>query len=130
MDQLESMSLSEIKQVLRSRENQVESLKRKRDKLTAQLQEIEEQISSLEGTLSVERRGVRARNDKSLKTHVQEALRKSKKGLTLNELSEAVKAAGYVSNSHNFKNVLYQSVYNSTNVSRDDSSGRYALTAS
>ncbi|WP_459554544.1 MerR family transcriptional regulator [Lacunimicrobium album] len=127
---LESMSLSEIKQILRNRENQVESLKRRRDKLTAQLQEVEEEIASLEGTMGVERRGVRARNEKSLNEHVQEALKKSKKGLTLNELSEAVKAAGYQSNSLNFKNVLYQNLYNATNISRDENSGKYTLSAS
>lgn len=127
---LENMSLSEIKQILRNRENQVESLKRRRDKLTAQLQEVEEEIASLEGTMGVERRGVRARNEKSLNEHVQEALKKSKKGLTLNELSEAVKAAGYQSNSLNFKNVLYQNLYNATNISRDENSGKYTLSAS
>ncbi len=127
---LESMSLSEIKQILRSREIQVDSLKRKRDKLTAQLQEVEEQIASLEGTMSVERRGVRAKNEKSLNEHVQDALKKTKKGLTLSELSDAVKSAGYQSNSRNFKNVLYQNLYNATNISRDANSGKYTLSTS
>ncbi len=124
---LENMSLSQIEQVLRNRQGEVESLRKKRDKLTMQLKEIDDQIASLVGSGDLEKRGARARNEKSLNEHIQEILKKYKKGLSLSELADAVIAAGYHSNSKNFKNVLYQNLYGADNIARDENSGKYVL---
>ncbi len=56
-----------------------------------------------------------------------EILGRTKKGLTLAELGQKVLDAGYKSSSSNFRNVLYQCVYNTKDVYHDESTGTYKL---
>jgi len=58
---------------------------------------------------------------------VTEILGKNKAGFSLAKLSEKVLATGYKSSSHDFKNVLYQCLYNTTSIVHDAESGTYRL---
>jgi hypothetical protein len=56
-----------------------------------------------------------------------EILSASQQGLTLADLAEQVRAAGYQTASQHFRNVLYQCVYNTKDVFHDDSTGTYRM---
>ena len=56
--------------------------------------------------------GPRPKNKLKMKDAITKALEGKKDGLTLQEVADAVAALGYKSNSDNFKNVVYQALYN------------------
>lgn len=72
-------------------------------------------------------RGARPKNERSLRDVISELLSKSKKGLTLEELTPKVVEAGYKSNSSNFSNMIYQNIYNSEGIVKDPETGCYTL---
>jgi hypothetical protein len=78
------------------------------------------------------RRGKRPRNTASAKAIAMDILGSEKGGLTLDELSERVLATGYKSKSANFKQTLYQALYNARThgegITRDESTGNWKLT--
>jgi len=111
------------------REQEIEFLLRKREKLQAQMERLDEQIRALQ---SDEADGVPCRNGsrkngRSLREYVVEILSGSHEGLTLAELADQVRAAGYQSASQHFRNVLYQCVYNTKDVFHDESTGTYRM---
>ncbi|MCA8988350.1 MAG: hypothetical protein KDA78_11945 [Planctomycetaceae bacterium] len=117
------MSVADIQSLLKEKQSKVRSLTKKREKLLQQLADIDNQIKDLSGGAA----GARFKNDKSLEQYIVDALKKNKKGLTLAELASAIKDAGYQSSSSNFKNVVYQNLYNSDLFKRDSKSSRYVL---
>ncbi len=72
-------------------------------------------------------RGARPKNERSLRDVISELLGKSKKGLTLEELTSKIVEAGYKSNSSNFSNMIYQNIYNSEGIVKDPETGCYSL---
>ena len=128
------LSVADLERMLSTRKTQLDSLRRKRERLLKELETTERQINELEGrrhggTTAVmrERFRNRPRNEKSLRAHVFDILSENKKGLTLKDLADEILKAGYKTNSTNFKNVLYQCVYNSDRVTHDAKSGMYKL---
>lgn len=122
---LETMSLAEIRNHLASREGEAKRILQRIEKKKEEITELELQYSQLmgqNGTVTA-----RPKNEKSLNIHIHETLKKHKKGLTLGEIAEVVQAAGYQSNAANFKNVLYQNLYNNDNIERDENTGKYSL---
>lgn len=132
----EKMSVAELEKMLKSRRTQLDTLLKEREKLGKQLGIVEERIKEVEGGLIASghhaRKGgstaaTRAMNAKSLHTHVTEILEKADDGLTLSGLADAVIDRGYKTHSTNFKNVLYQCLYNSKKVKHDSDTGTYKL---
>jgi hypothetical protein len=72
-------------------------------------------------------RGPRIKNERSLREVISEVLSKSKKGYTLDELVPKVVEAGYKTNSANFKNMIYQNIYNSEGINKDPETGAFSL---
>ena len=70
----------------------------------------------------------RLRNERSLSNVVRKLLGGSKNGYALSELAERVLATGYKTNSANFKNVLYQCLYNSDKFVHDKEARTYHVT--
>ena len=132
----QNLSLADLERLLDSRKTQLEGLLRKKDRLASDLSNVEGEISSLEGRSSgrgVVRRtragtGKRPKNAKSLSDTVVDILTKNKKGFSLADLADRVLTTGYKTNSSDFKNVLYQCLYNSKNVAHDEKTGTYKLT--
>ncbi len=132
----QNLSLADLERLLNSRKTQLEGLLRKKDRLASDLASVEGEIDSLEGRGSG--RGVvrstragtgkRPKNAKSLSDTVVEILTKNKKGFSLAKLADKVLATGYKTNSSDFKNVLYQCLYNSKKIAHDENSGTYKLT--
>lgn len=124
------MSLAELEQLMNAKRSQIDTLLRKKERIQEQMDEIDRQIADISGGLGgYGGIGSRPRNAKSLHATVIELLKKNKKGMSLSELAEGVMATGYKSTSKNFKNVLYQCLYNASDITHDDETGKYISVA-
>lgn len=139
MADLNGMSIAELEKLINSRKSELTSLYARRDQVTKQLDAINAEIATAEGNAGIAARGrpgylsrsttatvakrkapsaaiTRAQNEKSLKAYVIDVLTSNRRGLTLAEVQDAVLAAGYVTNSANFKNTLYQCLYHNEDL--------------
>lgn len=122
------MSVAELEQILEDRKVKAMDLGKRREELQKQLDEIDRQILEVMGdNRVVRRRRRRLKNEMSLRSHVLELLGKSKKGYSMADLTTKIMEAGYKSSSRNFRNVLYQCLYNTEGVTFDQASGCYKL---
>jgi chromosome segregation ATPase len=141
MAKASNMSLAELESMLKEQKDRLDNLKKKQKTLEKDLESVNREIATLEGkgsrrrgrppgtksgsTKKVRRR--RAKNVKPLKAYVIDVLNANKKGLTLQEISDKVKEAGYKSKSKSFKNVLYQCLYHNREFMHDSDAGIYKL---
>lgn len=122
------MSVAELEQILEDRKVKAMDLGKRREELQKQLDEIDRQILEVMGDNRViRRRRRRLKNEMSLRSHVLELLGKSKKGYSMADLTSKIMEAGYKSSSRNFRNVLYQCLYNTEGVTFDQASGCYKM---
>ena len=128
------LSVAELEKILQSRKSRIETLRKKRERLRNELLGVENEIRELEGrnpggssAVMRERFRNRPKNEKSLRTHVLDILGQHPGGLTLADLAAAILEQGYKTNSTNFKNVLYQCLYNSDRVKHDPTDGVYRI---
>jgi len=128
------LSVADLQRLLNDRESKLKDLRKRQKALQKELDVVDRRIDQLEGrgTGAGRRRKSgaavkRPENVKSLHAYVTELLAKNRQGFTLEQLATKVLGAGYNTNSSNFKNVLYQCVYNSKQVKHDDKSGTYKL---
>ena len=125
------MSVTELEKALSAKREKIDVLMAERDQVLKELDKVESKIRDLGGSLSGRRaqgrRGPRAKNDKPLWGYVEDILGRSKRGVTIEELEKKVLASGYKTNSNNFRNVIYQCLYHSEQVTHDSSTGRYVL---
>lgn len=131
----EDLSVNELEKLLENKKSLLDNLAKKRERLQRDLDAVELEITALEGGRGT--RGAaaarrtrmvrRPKNEKSLHATVLEILGKSKKGFALSPLCEKVLETGYKTNSTNFKNVLYQCLYNSKHIEHDETSGHYKI---
>ncbi|MBD3674109.1 MAG: hypothetical protein HUJ26_11360 [Planctomycetaceae bacterium] len=139
-----NISLAELQALLDEQKNRLADLKKKQTELQKELDEVNQEISVLEGEGKGKRKGRRgrpagsggkkkkvrrrrAKNSKPLKAFVTEVLTDNKKGLTLQQVMDKVQKAGYKSKSKNFKNVLYQCLYHNDQFVLDSDKGIYTL---
>jgi len=125
------LSIADLERILDERRDQVQTLLRKQEKLQKDIAKLDAEIQDAMNPNApigrAKRRGPRVKNETSLRTVVEGILAKSKKGLSLSDLANKVTETGYKSNSRNFKNVVYQCVYNSENIVQDEATGSYRL---
>ena len=129
---MSSLSIAELETKLKQQQKRIENLLIHRKKLLDKVQEIETEIESLIGKdieslirkMEQENQPV-IKNEKPLIDYVKQILKRRKNGLPLREIAEKVISAGYQSNSKNFKNVLYQCVYHSEEITCEE--GLYSL---
>lgn len=128
-----NISVAELEKLLLVRKNQLEELLQRKAELQSQLRDVDQEIARMQGSRSTattpSTSRARTMNEKSLREYVVLILGKSKRGMSLADLSEKVLAAGYRTESHNFRNVLYQCVYNTKDVYHDEQTGTYRLRA-
>lgn len=124
-------NLADAERVLEERKTQLRELSTRRDAAQKELDKIESEIDGLLGPGrsidSVRRKRRRAKNDRSLRSVVLEVLKGTKPGFSLKDLADKVTATGYKTTSRNFRNVLYQCLYNTEGIVHDDGTGRYLL---
>jgi hypothetical protein len=119
-------TLVELQKLISNRQSELKRLQKKREKIMIQVKEIDSEIMKITGG-GKPGRGRRGNNDKPLRVYVEEQLNKNKKGLTLAELAQAILDTGFKTSSANFRNVLYQSLYNSTSIKHDAQTGKYII---
>lgn len=131
---VEEMSVAELERALNNRKTLLERAIQKRDHLKSQLDAVDNDIAVLEGRRPApgsfgprHPAPLRAKNAKSLHQVVTDVLTENKKGLPLAGLHNAVLETGYKTHSKNFKNVLYQCLYNAKEFEHDPGTGRYRL---
>jgi hypothetical protein len=129
------LSVPELESLLAQQKSRVTILDKKRSELQAELESVEQQLESLQGSAAsttrtgnrTGRRGKRPKNAQSLAAVVTGILEKSSKGLSLDDLTAQVINSGYQTKAKSFSNVVYQCVYNSKAIHRDKKSGTYRL---
>jgi len=126
------LSVAELESLLAQQKSRVTHLGKKRAELQAELDSVEKQLQSLQGSTprtgkKTGRRGKRPKNAASLASVVTGILEKSPKGLSLDDLTTEVVKSGYRTKAKSFSNVVYQCVYNSKSIRRDKKSGTYRL---
>lgn len=122
------LSVAQLQQMLDTKKSKLDSLKKQRNRLAKDLESVEKQISAIEGRGVRKRRGgKRARNAQPLSAYVRDILSRSRKGLSLADLSQKIRDAGYKSNSSDFKNVVYQCLYNSKEFYHDEKTQTYRV---
>lgn len=124
-----TLSLADLEKLVEERRASVEALLKKRELLSESIEKLDAEIQDFLTTGRSRRRGSRkrAKNESSLRTVVLEVLTKNKKGLSLQDLADQVKVSGYKSHSRNFKNVVYQCLYNTDTIVHDNSTGLYRI---
>jgi len=103
-----SMTTEALAAELRKRQRVASSLQRKRDRLMAQLSEINAEIAALGGATSGLTPTGRARNAKKLPDALHDVLQGHE--LSVTEAAESVQAAGYVSSAANFRTMVNQAL--------------------
>jgi chromosome segregation ATPase len=122
------LSVADLERILDERKSQLQELGKRRDQLHKELEQLDDQIQSLVGIAGRgRRRRRRIKNEASLRDVVVEILSKNKKGFTLADLQAKVGEAGYRSASKNFRNVLYQCLYNTEGIVHDENTGCYRM---
>jgi hypothetical protein len=115
------------RQALDAKRVRLESLLARRARLTQALDAVNRQIAVLKGSIRPQKPG-RSTNPHALIHYVVEILERHKRGLDLKELGEQVLAAGYKTESANFRQTLYQNLYSHRNkVTHDRATGTYRL---
>ncbi len=125
---MSAMSVAELEQILEDRKVRAIDLGKRREELQKELDELDRQILEVMGDNRVIRRKRRRlKNEMSLRSHVLDLLSKSKRGYSMADLTSKIMDAGYKSSSRNFRNVLYQCLYNTEGVTFDQATGCYKM---
>ena len=124
-------SVADLEKILEDRKTQLQDLIKRRDQAQKEMDKLDEEIQGLVGVGGnvgrFRRRRRRVKNEMSLRKVVLDILGKNKKGFTLADLAGKVSETGYKSASRNFRNVLYQCLYNTEGIVHDDATGCYRL---
>lgn len=109
---LTEKSIEELKTEIKRRERQLMSLHKKRDKLVAQLEGVDEQIADLGGTATgaspIGGGRKRYRNDSNLADALNDLLKSQT--LSVTAASVQVQKAGYKTTSPNFRTIVNQTL--------------------
>jgi hypothetical protein len=130
---ISGLSVTALERMLMRKRTQLEHLTKRREALQRQLEKVDRQIGQIGGRnggpISVRRKvRRRPRNARPLAEVVIELLKKNKSGLPLSQLTAKILATGYRSHSSDFKNVVYQCLYNNRkSIVHDEKAGVYKL---
>lgn len=109
-------NIAQLERILSNRRSELNRLERQRGELQRKLAGIDRQIFKLGGSMrGLGRRGaggggIRARNDVSLVEAIEAVLGKARKPMRVGDILDAVQAAGYRSNSDNFRGIVNQTL--------------------
>jgi len=128
---VKEMTVAQLEQALQKKKGRLDALVGRREQLQRQLDKVERSIEDIAGRGAMEgdlrKRRKRPKNAQSLRAIVLDLLTKNKKGLSISELHERVEGTGYKTRSRNFRNVLYQCLYNTEGISHEKETGKYVL---
>src|SRR3954469_16701556 len=109
------LTIAELEHMLESRRRKVNVLQKERTKLQRQLDDLNDRIRSLSGgaglgSLGRSAGGGRARNSQSLVATLETVLKDNSKPMPVGDIVDKVQAAGYRSNSENFRALVNQTL--------------------
>jgi hypothetical protein len=102
------LSISQLEDILERRRSSLTKLERKRAKLVKQLDALDSEIGSLGG--STKGRGGRVKSAKSLVQTMVDVLSSKGGPMKVADITDAVKATGYKTNSDNFRGIVNQTL--------------------
>ena len=109
-----NLSLADLEQMIHSRQRELRKLEKQRAKWQKKVDDVERKIASLGGTAGRGGRGggagSRARNEINLPDAIAQVLSKSRGPVGVGDIMEGVLAAGYRSNSANFRGIVNQAL--------------------
>jgi len=108
MREKKSLTINELERMLDSHRRKLTDLRKQRGKLARKLDEMDRQIVSLSGGRSMA--NGRAQNAKSLVATMQSVLGSAGKPMGVGDIVTKVQAAGYRSNSANFRALVNQTL--------------------
>lgn len=131
---ISEVTLNDLVRLYRFRQKQINVLLLKRKRLLDRLTQIDSTLKTdpfrkaIQSGLDLESL-VRRRhaNDRPLTAYLEACLKKHRNGMTLQELTEAVQAAGYKTKSTRFQNTVYHRLYHSKNIWRDPKTGLWKI---
>ena len=122
---VKQLSYEDLEAELKRREKTVRQLQRKRERLVAQLAEVEQEIAAIGGTKARQHAGGRRpSNEKNLVDAMADTLKG--KVLSVTELAEAVQQDGYKTTSPNFRTIVNQALLRDDRFKRV-SRGKYTV---
>lgn len=104
-----NLSLSDLQSIMETRRGELSRLRKQRTELQRKLDGLDRQIGRIEGGGRAGGGG-RARNAKSLNETLADVLRSGGKPMTVGDIVDGVKAAGYRSSSANFRGIVNQTL--------------------
>lgn len=123
---LAGMTISRLESMLNQQRMKKKELLKERARVQAQLEKLDRQIASLDGSGGVSPSG-RAKNPMSLVATMESVLEKQPKGMSVSDLLEGVQAAGYKSSSPNFRGIINQTLIKERKKFQAVSRGVYTL---
>jgi predicted transcriptional regulator len=133
-------TLRELESEVLDRKKRVDDLLLRRRDLTRQVLEIDESIERLTGEPAKKdirdaeiEAGMRRLDEtsdrpvQSLKDYIVRVLRGATEPLTLEQIAERVLAEGYPTESGNFENVVYKTIYRSPNIKKVEGTHTYRI---
>jgi len=123
---LSTLSTTELQSEIKRRSRKLGALQRKRDKLEAQLREVQQEIDGLGGEVTADGRRRCPRNDQNLADALADLLKS--KTLSVTEAAIEVQKAGYRTTSPNFRTIVNQTLLKDKRFRRV-SRGKYTAKA-
>ena len=106
-----NLSIPQLEQILQKRRSERQQLEKERSRLQRRLGELEAKIRALGGGGSRGRIGTgRVRNEKSLNEMIVAVLSRTGKPMGVGDIEQAVRSAGYRSNSDSFRSIVNQAL--------------------
>ena len=106
-----NLSLAQLQQIMETRRSEINRLRKQRAEWQKKVDQIDRQIERIGGDGNGRRGGgTRARNENSLNDTIDQVLRGSNKPMSVGDILEAVRAAGYRSSSANFRGIVNQAL--------------------
>ena len=110
----DGLSLAQLERLMQSRRTELNRLTRQRDKIQKKLDTLNDRISEISGGMAGGTRGggggTRARNAMNLPEVIHQVLSKSGSAVGVGDIMDKVRAAGYRSNSANFRGIVNQTL--------------------
>lgn len=103
-----TLPIAQLEKILQSQRRRLNALEKQRARMRSKLTELDREIASLSGAAAGT--ASRAHNSMSLVATLQNVFRSAGKPLPVGEILSRVKAAGYRSNSANFRALVNQTL--------------------
>ncbi len=110
------LSLVQLEKLMQTRRAEVLRLSRIRDKLRKKLDGVEAKLAAICG--EVGGRATRARNNASLQEMIHQVLSRAAGPLSVGDILDKVRAAGYRSKSGNFRGIVNQTLIKDKRLSK------------